>query len=90
MTDDEEESKELTPEQVFDQHTETAAVLARLDERTQRTNELVERLLDERVAPLEEQVERLDNRTRRNQLIISAAVTLFTIVGTWALGLIPV
>jgi len=74
---------------VFDQTSETAAVLARVDERTKKTNQMLERILEQRVEPLEGQVEAVDNRSRRNEIILSAIVTTATFVGVWALNLIP-
>jgi len=75
---------------VFDQTSETAAVLARVDERTKKTNQMLERILEQRVEPLENQVEAVDNRSRRNEIILSAIVTAGTFIGVWALDFIPI
>jgi hypothetical protein len=84
------ENKNSDPDRVFDQSSETAAVLARVDERTKKTNEMLERILEQRIEPLEEEVKAVDNRSRRNELILSAIVTTTTIVGAWSLDLLPV
>lgn len=72
---------------------ETAAVLARVDERTKRTNEILERVIEQRINPLEDQVETVDNRSRRNMVMLSAMITALTIIFsafmTWYLKLIP-
>lgn len=81
---------ETSLQEILNQETETAAVLARVDERTKRTNEILERVIENRVAPLESQVEKVDNRSRRNMLILSAILTATLAIGTWALDLIPV
>lgn len=86
----EDRERDDSPEKVFDQQTETAAVLARVDERTKKTNEILERIIKQRIDPLEEQVDNVDNRSRRNEIVLSAIITAITIVGAWSLELLPV
>lgn len=66
----------------------TAAVLARVDERTKHTNEILERVIEKRIDPLEQQVKTVDNRSRRNALALSAITTAITIIGAWSLDLL--
>jgi len=65
------------------------AVLARVDERTKRTNEILERVIENRIDPLEKQVDKIDNRSRRNAIIVSAITSAIAVVGAWSLNLIP-
>jgi hypothetical protein len=53
--------------------------LARTDERSRNNRAQVEDLRDNRIVPLESQVDTNDNRSRRNSLIIGAAVTFVTL-----------
>jgi len=53
--------------------------LARTDERSRNNRAQVEDLRDNRIVPLEGQVEKNDNRSRRNSLIIGAAITAVTL-----------
>lgn len=53
--------------------------LARTDERSRNNREQVENLRDNRIVPMEAQVEKTDNRSRRNSLIIGAFVTALTL-----------
>ncbi len=56
------------------------AQLARTDERSRQNRSDVETLREDRIAPLETDVVENSNRSRRNSLVLGAAVTLFTIV----------
>jgi len=53
--------------------------LARTDERSRNNREQVENLRDNRIVPMEAAVEKNDNRSRRNSLIIGAFVTALTL-----------
>lgn len=53
--------------------------LARTDERSRNNRAQVEDLRDNRIVPLEGQVATNDNRSRRNSLIIRAAITAVTL-----------
>lgn len=55
------------------------AQLARTDQRSRQNRNDVETLREERISPLEQEVVTNSNRSRRNSLIISAAITLITI-----------
>lgn len=55
------------------------AQLARIDERSEQNSAAVRTLREERVAPLEADVGNVENRSRRNSLILGAALTLVTI-----------
>lgn len=55
------------------------AQLARTDQRSRQNKDDVETLREDRIAPLETNVATNSNRSRRNSLIISAAITLVTI-----------
>ena len=63
--------------------------LARIDERSRATSDEVTRLREERVIPVEKRADRNKGRSRRNALILSAGLTLFTILFTYILGFIP-
>jgi hypothetical protein len=54
--------------------------LARIDERSEQNTTAVRTLREDRVAPLESNVNEVSNRSRRNSLIIGAALTLLTIL----------
>ena len=54
--------------------------LARTDERSQQNSDDVETLREDRIAPLEKDVTVNENRSRRNSLILGAALTLSTIL----------
>ena len=54
--------------------------LARTDERSRNNKDQVEDLRENRIVPLESQAEQNDNRSRRNSLVLGAAVTLTTIL----------
>jgi hypothetical protein len=69
---------------------EILAIIARIDERTKNTNEMLEQVIEQRIEPLEKQVENADNRSRRNQVILSAFVTGTSIVFAWMLGFVPI
>jgi len=83
------ESKRESHTESFEKHEQTAAVLARVDERTKKTNEILERVIEHRIDPLEDQVDTVDNRSRRNEVILSAMLTSITIIGAWSLDLLP-
>lgn len=75
----------------FDAHdlksgTDLIEVLARVDERTRQTNEMLERLIEQRINPLEDDVARLERRSRLNQVVLSAITTLLGIIFAWGLG----
>jgi hypothetical protein len=55
------------------------AQLARIDERSEQNSTAVRTLREERVAPLEAEVGTVENRSRRNSLILGAALTIVTI-----------
>lgn len=63
--------------------------LARIDERSRATSDEVTRLREERVIPVEKQADRNRGRSKRNAMIISAGLTILTIVFTYALGFFP-
>lgn len=56
------------------------AQLARIDERSEQNSDEVASLRHDRVAPLENDVTTIANRSRRNSLILGAALTLVTII----------
>lgn len=66
-----------------------SAELARIDERSRATSDEVTRLREERVIPVEKQADRNKGRSQRNALVISAGLTVLTIILTYALGLLP-
>lgn len=86
----EDQVEDIRPEHDVGESTETAAVLARVDERTKRTNEILERIIEQRIEPLEDDVRAINNRSRRNEIILSAMMTTITIVGAWSLDLLPI
>ncbi|AGM10757.1 hypothetical protein M192_gp122 [Halorubrum tailed phage 8] len=53
--------------------------LARTDERSRNNRAQVEDLRDNRIVPMEAAVEKNDNRSRRNALIIGGFVTALTL-----------
>lgn len=53
--------------------------LARTDERSRMNQDRVENLRDNRISPVEQQVDRNENRSRRNMLILSGIVTALTV-----------
>ena len=53
--------------------------LARTDERSRNNRDQVENLRDNRIVPMEAQVETNDNRSRRNSLILGGFVTALTL-----------
>lgn len=55
------------------------AQLARIDERSQQNSEEVRTLRENRVAPLEADATANENRSRRNSLVLGAALTICTI-----------
>ena len=69
---------------------DTAVILARIDERTKQTNEILERTIAERIEPLETQAEKNDRRSRRNEMILGGVTTASVIIFTWSLGFIPI
>ena len=69
---------------------EILAIIARIDERTKNTNEMLEQVIEQRIEPLEKQVENADRRSRRNQVILSAFVSGVTILFAWTLGFVPI
>lgn len=68
---------------------EILAIIARIDERTKNTNEMLEQVIEQRIEPLEKQAEDADRRSRRNQIILSAFVSGTTILFAWVLGFVP-
>lgn len=66
--------------------------LARTDERSRQNRESVETLREDRIVPLEHQADGNEHRSRRNELIVAAALTLASIMLTagvsYMLGLI--
>lgn len=62
-------------------------VLARVDERTRRTNNMLERVIENRINPLEQEVGVINRRSRLNQIILSAISTLLGIIFAWWLGI---
>ena len=50
--------------------------LSRVDERSINNEESVSKLREERIIPVEDQADRNENRSRRNELILTAALTL--------------
>jgi uncharacterized membrane protein len=54
--------------------------LARIDERSEQNTTAVRTLREDRVAPLENNMNEVSNRSRRNSLILGAALTLLTIL----------
>lgn len=56
------------------------AQLARTDERSRQNRSDVNTLREERIAPLERDVTTNSNRSRRNSLILGAALTVATIL----------
>lgn len=55
------------------------AQLARTDERSQRNRKDVETLREDRLAPVERQADTNTERSKRNSLILGAALTVSTI-----------
>ena len=66
-----------------------SAELARIDERSRANNDEITRLREERVIPVENKADNNENRSKRNAIAVSAGVTTSIIVGTWALGVLP-
>lgn len=56
------------------------ASLARIDERSNQNRNDVITLREERISPLESQADRNRSRSRRNSMILGAAITLATIL----------
>lgn len=69
---------------------EILAIIARIDERTKNTNEMLEQVIKQRIEPLEQQAENADRRSRRNQIILSAFVSAASILFAWMLGFVPI
>jgi len=53
--------------------------LARTDQRSRQNSSDVETLREDRISPLEKEVVTNSHRSRRNSLILSAAITIITI-----------
>lgn len=68
---------------------EIYGVINRVDERTEQTNRILGRLIEERIRPLERRQDRIDTRSKVNRIVLSALGTVLLAVGTWALDLIP-
>lgn len=54
--------------------------LARVDERSSQNEQSVKKLREERIVPVEAQVGRNENRSRRNELVLTAGVSLATMI----------
>lgn len=80
------EQTELLHE-ILDELRDLNGRISRVDERSINNEESVTKLRQERIVPLETQADKNGTRSRRNELILTAGITVTTVVTSGAISM---